>query len=146
MEALHEEVASSSRQSRSSSSKMSSKQDKKKHNLKVKKSEKMSRSAKLRKRRRKKHNKDSVSPVRVTPPEMVRSPSPPPTAKKSRVSANMNDTSLFAKLVKANHPDKKKEVDEEINESTKVDKTDKSEEKCISNQDADLSKCYLFEV
>lgn len=117
---------------------MSSKQDKKKHNLKTKKSERMSHS-KAHKKKKKKH-KSSVSPARVASPEIPPSPTPPPTTvKKSRVSTNMNDTSLFAKLVKA----KKKEIDEDINESTKVDNTDKCDDTCISNQDADTSELFV---
>lgn len=117
---------------------MSSKQDKKKHSSKTKKSEKMSHS-KAHKKKKKKH-KSSVSPARVALPDIPRSPTPPPSsAKKSRISTNMNDTSLFAKLVKA----KKKEIDEDINESTKVDNSDKCDDKSISNQDADTSELFV---
>lgn len=121
------------------SSKVSSKSDKKRHTIKMKKSLKRPHSKSHKKKKKKKKVRSvSSSPVQANSPQSP--PTPPPTAssssKKARTvsSSHINDTSLFAKLVRGKYSKSKKEEEEDMNGVAKVDKND---EDSLIQQDTD---------
>lgn len=129
------------------SSKVSNKSDKKRHNIKMKKTQKRPHSKTHKKKKRKKKMRSvSPSPAPVASPPSP--PTPPPSTscnKKARTvsSSHMNDTSLFAKLVRGKYSKTKKEEEEDVNG---VAKGDKNEDESIANQDTDSSKFFYIRL
>lgn len=123
------------------SAKISNKSEKKRHPVKMKKSQKRPHSKSHKKKKKKKKMRSvTSSPVPVNSPTSPPTPSPSAStsSKKMRsISSNMNDTSLFAQLVRGKHFKNKKEEEEDINGVAKCEKND---EISVANQDTDSSK------